>query len=320
MQFLLDKKLKTTLFAQARAQLLAALHLGKVRVGDRLPSVRQIALSNKINAKTASLIYQHLCEEGYVNLRAGSGVYVADTEKANLEEAYCLSLFRLITSHLSEASRLKLEPLDYSKLVQKFLSEAQLKRLRLAVVECNEEQIEVFSSELSNRLGPNVYPLLLSKLENPDRALASVLSRVDYFATTDYHFKQVKALTSKYQKKLLRLRLNPAFVPQIIAAAHAGRVVMVVSNTDYFPAFRRSLLSISTPRKVVDRIVAVDCGDAVRIRAALSQARAVYVSAICDVRARRLIPKHVKELKFESIISPGSMEQLEAVLRFYVYK
>jgi GntR family transcriptional regulator len=73
MQFLLDKSLKSTLFEQTREQLIIALHLGRLRSGDRLPSVRQVALRNNVNLKTVFAIYQRLKEEGYIEIRTGIG-------------------------------------------------------------------------------------------------------------------------------------------------------------------------------------------------------------------------------------------------------
>ncbi|HVG20287.1 MAG TPA: GntR family transcriptional regulator, partial [Blastocatellia bacterium] len=110
MQFLLDKNHKSTLFEQAREQLITALHMGKLRAGDRLPSVRQMSQRGGINLKTAFSIYQRLKAEGYIELRTGSGAYVADVDRADLDQAYCLSIFQLIKSNLSAASHLKLDP------------------------------------------------------------------------------------------------------------------------------------------------------------------------------------------------------------------
>jgi DNA-binding transcriptional regulator YhcF (GntR family) len=146
MQFSLDKNQKSTLLEQAREQLLAALHAGKVHAGDRLPSVRQVVRHSSINIKTALSIYQRLKREGYVDLRMGSGAYVSDIESADLEQAYCLSILRLIKSTLSQAGQLKLDPHEYSELVQRYVEKSRLGSVCLAVVECNEEQINVFSS------------------------------------------------------------------------------------------------------------------------------------------------------------------------------
>jgi DNA-binding transcriptional regulator YhcF (GntR family) len=316
MQFLLDKNHKDTLFEQAFLQLLTALHMGKLGAGDRLPSVRQIAQRNSINLKTAFAIYQRLQAEGYITLRTGSGAYVSEIDESDLEQAYCLSLLKLIKSNLSEADRLRVSPREYTKLVQSFIKKTPLNSVRLAVIECNEEQVGVFANEISCRLGITVHPLLLGQLEAPDRRTARALSKMDYFATTHFHFKQVRALTAKYQKKLLRLSLNPAFVPAIVEAARQGAVLMIVSNVDYFSAFQQSLLHIGTPRALVERIAAVDYSNLDQLPSLCGQAQAIYVSPICDPRVRPLLPAHFKELKFETTLSAESLEMLEAFILF----
>lgn len=316
MQFLFDKKHKDSFFEQAFLQLVTALHMGKVGAGDRLPSVRQMALRNSINHKTAFSIYQRLHAEGYITLRRGSGAYVADIDQADLEQAYCLSLFKLIKSNFEEANRLRISPRDFTKLAQSYLNKSQLKSVKVAVIECNEEQIGVFAAEISNRLGIMVHPLLLTQLETPDRATQRILTRVDLFTTTHFHFKQVKVLLDSYHKKLLQLRLNPSFVPTIVDAARQGSVLMIVSNVNYFPAFRQSLLNVGTPLTIVERISAVDVSDLDQVRARALRADSIYVSPICAPRVNKLLPVQRRELKMDSTLSNESLEMLEAFILF----
>ena len=316
MQFLFDKKHKDSLFEQAFLQLVTALHMGKVGAGDRLPSVRQMALRNNINHKTAFSIYQRLHLEGYITLRRGSGAYVSDIDHADLEQAYCLSLFKLIKSNFAEADRLRVSPRDFTKLAQKYLNKSLLKSVRVAVIECNEEQIGVFADEITNRLGVVVHPLLLSQLESPTRSTHRILSRADLLTTTHFHFKQVKAMLDSYHKKLLQLRLNPNFVLSIVNAARQGSVLMIVSNVNYFAAFSKSLLNVGTAKSVVEQISAVDDSDLDHVRACAVRADTVYVSPIVDARVRKLLPPHCQELKMDSTLSEESLEMLEAYLLF----
>lgn len=316
MHFLLDKNLKEGLFEQAHMQLLTALHMGKLRAGDRLPSVRQLAQRNEINLKTAFTIYQRLQAEGYVTIRPGAGAFVSEVEQSDLEQAYCLSLLRLIRSHLSEAARLKVGPDEYVALARGFVNRRGHRPFRLAVVECNEEQVDLFAHEIGARLGIAADPVLLGRLENPDRRTAGVLSRADYIATTHFHYKQVRGLTAKYRRTLLQLKLNPSFVPSIVDAAGRGAFLMIVSNADYFPAFRQSLLQIGTPRAVVERITAASHTDRDLVRALARRALAVYVSPICDPRVRELLPPRVRELSFETTLSGETLEILEALKLF----
>jgi len=137
MQFLLDKTQTTSLFEQARDQLLTALHLGSVRGGQRLPSVRQIAQRNGINSNTAFAIYQRLQQEGYIELRTGSGAYVANIDGIDFDQGYCLSILRLVKANLAEAGHLKLDPQSYQRLVERFINRSRLASTQVTVVECN---------------------------------------------------------------------------------------------------------------------------------------------------------------------------------------
>lgn len=316
MQFLFDKNHKDSLFEQAFLQLVTALHMGKVGAGDRLPSVRQMALRNNINHKTAFSIYQRLNLEGYITLRRGSGAYVSDIDHVDLEQAYCLSLFKLIKSNFAEADRLKISPRDFTKLAHSYLNKSQLKSVKVAVIECNEEQIGVFASEISKKLGVLVSPLLLSRLDAPDKVTDRILARADLFTTTHFHFKQVKALLANYHKKLLQLRLDPNFVPSIVNAARSGSLLMIVSNVNYYSAFSQSLLNVGTPREVVARISAVDDRDLDEVRVQAQVADTVYVSPICDPRIPKYLPAHCNILKMDNTLSHESLERLEAFLLF----
>jgi DNA-binding transcriptional regulator YhcF (GntR family) len=314
MQFVINKQRKSTLLEQVREQLLSALHTGKLGAGDRLPSVRQLALRNGINVKTALAIYQRLRDESYLELRTGSGAYVAAIEGADLAQAYWLSMLRLIKSNLSEAVHLRVGPEQYAALVQSYVSRPRSSAPSFALIECNHEQINVFANEISSRLRVPVLPVPLAKLRSPDRSSARLLAETDYFLTTHFHFREVKQLVGHSGKKLLQIALNPAFFSTLVAGARCGRLLMIVSNTDFFPRFKRALLDVGTPREVVERISAVDGSKLSRVRSAVAKAGTVYISPVCDPVVRQVIPTGLKELKFESILSPASLESLEALL------
>ena len=305
------------MFEQARAQLLTALHTGKLRPGDRLPSVRQVAHRNTINLKTAYSIYLRLRDEGYVALKTASGAYVSEMELTDLDQAYCLSIFQLIKANLAQASQLKLDPTLYTELVKSFVDRSSISSKQVAVIECNEEQVNLFAGEISSRLGVSTIPLLLSQIESPGQQPSRLLARVDYFVTTDYHFRQVDSLLGSYGKKILQLRLDPNFVPELVGAAERGRVLMIVSNTSFFPAFRRHLISLGTPPAVLERIHSVDDKDLARVQSALVNARYVYLSPICDPALIGLIPRKASQLQIDNMLSLDSIETLEAVMLFH---
>src|SRR5262245_35580853 len=63
---------------RVREQLLTSFHLGRLRPGDRFLSVRRLADMTGLNRKTIHRAFQELVREGYLDVRPGSGTFVAD--------------------------------------------------------------------------------------------------------------------------------------------------------------------------------------------------------------------------------------------------
>jgi GntR family transcriptional regulator len=66
------------LFAQLVAAVKRAVATGRLRAGDKLPSVRELAAELTINPNTIAKAYQALESEGVTVSRHGSGTFVAD--------------------------------------------------------------------------------------------------------------------------------------------------------------------------------------------------------------------------------------------------
>ncbi len=76
--------------ASLREQLVTQIRLGIIssefREGERLPSVRDIARRYAVHANTVSAAYRDLAEQGWLDFRKGSGVYVRNLREARTEE------------------------------------------------------------------------------------------------------------------------------------------------------------------------------------------------------------------------------------------
>ena len=62
---------------RVREHLLTSLHLGRIKPGDRVMSVRRLAGLTGMNRKTIHRAYQVLESEGFLRVRPGAGTYVA---------------------------------------------------------------------------------------------------------------------------------------------------------------------------------------------------------------------------------------------------
>jgi len=76
--FHIDIKHPTPLYHQLERSIKFAIATGKLRIGDQLPTVRQLAVDLKINANTVAKVYAELEKSGVLQTRRGVGTFVHD--------------------------------------------------------------------------------------------------------------------------------------------------------------------------------------------------------------------------------------------------
>ena len=64
------------LYAQLQRGIQFAINTGKLRIGEQLPTVRQMAVDLKVNANTVAKVYAELERTGIVETRRGVGTFV----------------------------------------------------------------------------------------------------------------------------------------------------------------------------------------------------------------------------------------------------
>jgi len=74
--FHLDAKHPTPLYHQLERSIKFAIATGKLRIGDQLPTVRQLAVDLRINANTVAKVYSELERSGVLITRRGVGTFV----------------------------------------------------------------------------------------------------------------------------------------------------------------------------------------------------------------------------------------------------
>ena len=95
----------TPLHAQLERSIRAAIASRRLRPGDQLPTVRQLAVALRINANTVAKVYTHLERSGALETRRGVGTFVSDVQHpTHNEEARGAELRALATRALAEAS------------------------------------------------------------------------------------------------------------------------------------------------------------------------------------------------------------------------
>src|SRR5216117_486018 len=74
--FQVDAKHPTPLYHQLDRSIRFAIATGRLGIGDKLPTVRQLAVDLRINANTVAKVYAELERNGVVETRRGVGTFV----------------------------------------------------------------------------------------------------------------------------------------------------------------------------------------------------------------------------------------------------
>ncbi|HEV2134962.1 MAG TPA: GntR family transcriptional regulator [Terracidiphilus sp.] len=105
MRLWLNRTSEISLREQLSTQVILGILCGEIRPGERLPSTRELARRFGIHANTASATYRRLEEDGWVELRHGSGIYARKTP-ASAPASPQTAVDRLIGELVTKARRL----------------------------------------------------------------------------------------------------------------------------------------------------------------------------------------------------------------------
>ncbi len=104
MRFELDPKSGVPFYRQVIDQIQFAIANGRLSCGDRLPTVRQLAVELKINPNTVARAYQELEIKGVVDTQMGTGTFIGSGKVEISEIERKRMLDQICTELLSRAS------------------------------------------------------------------------------------------------------------------------------------------------------------------------------------------------------------------------
>ena len=118
LHLLIDPASATPIYAQVVDQVRTLVATGTLRQGDRLPSVRDLAVELRVNRNTAAKAYRMLETDGVLETRAGHGTFVANggTRWSRAERRRRVE--KLLSRAVVEASHLSVSATDVRSLLE----------------------------------------------------------------------------------------------------------------------------------------------------------------------------------------------------------
>ncbi len=307
LKFNLDKQVNLTYYDQIKGQLLSAIYCGKIREGDRLPSIQELTDSLAINYKTVRKIYLRLAQEDYIEIVKSSGTFL---KKRSGEQTYehmqRQAIFRLLEEIIDKAKNLGLSSKKFIELLENYATGGSSRKISLAVIDHQEEAF-IFSRELEIRLGVKAVPVSLDQLEGDESS--SLFQESDYLLTTSWHMEEVRVLAGQHLKKLVELKPSHEIYTEIMTATQDQNVAIVIQDEQTLHASWEIFMNLyhpSTKKKFwIAPIAREDLVEKI-----IQEADLIFVSPMCWDEMRKRAPASKQLKTYENFISQETVDHL----------
>lgn len=119
-----DQSDPTPLYAQLDRAIRIAIATGRMKPGDQLPTVRQLAVNLKVNANTVARVYLGLEREGVVETKRGVGTFISAGTVAHEHAPHReKQLQSVIDRFLTEAATLGITPREAARILSRRVKE-----------------------------------------------------------------------------------------------------------------------------------------------------------------------------------------------------
>ena len=222
-----------------RQRILSGLHFGRLRPGERLPSMRAVAGEFGVAPRTVMSAFRLLEAEGLIELRERSGIFVAPGG-GGVETTILPQLAGWVVDMLLEGRAREIAPLDLPERVRRCL---ETLRLRSVCVAGNADQAEQICHELQHDYGLESESLEAGRLLSPDAEAQRVLTQADLLVSTALHVREVQQVARGLGKPAITVSLRPELMTELTRQIAAGPLYLIGSD----PRFRDAVRTIFGP-------------------------------------------------------------------------
>lgn len=231
----LNRKSGVPLYVQIKQYITAQIEEDIWHPGSKLPTERELANMLNVSRSTVSVAYKELEDENTLISKQGKGTFVSEQSLTEQKE----KLNNLLEEFLVEAIEQGYNRKDISKMVDKIAKEKikQYSNVHILFIECNKEQVDFFSTELSHESGILVKPLVLKEIYKDKDKFYNLAINYDLIVTTFFHYDEVIKLLRelKIDKEIIAISLEPKLETMIkIAKFNQSKNVGLICISDNF--------------------------------------------------------------------------------------
>ncbi|KYH35216.1 HTH-type transcriptional repressor YtrA [Clostridium tepidiprofundi DSM 19306] len=211
MEIVLNRKSGVPLYLQVKKQIMDLIRMGKIKVGSKMPTERELSKELKVSRNTISTAYKELEQAGVLKSYQGKGTFVIEEVISWQDKDKKDKILKFLDLALEQAFESGMDIEGFLQLVNDRVREKKelMKKMVSVYVECNIEQAKMFSKQLSKRTNMNVIPLTVADLRAMDVDTVGKLNKAQVIISTFNHVNEVYELTKDLKKEVFGVAISP---------------------------------------------------------------------------------------------------------------
>ncbi|MCL2181562.1 MAG: GntR family transcriptional regulator [Treponema sp.] len=121
--FSLDPLNEAPIYRQIIQQIEYAILSGRMKNGDKLPTIRSLAVDLKTNPNTIARAYNELEIRGVLETQVGSGTYISDKKPVMEDDSLNRKIREVLSRFIQELRDLGVEKREMIKLIESYIKE-----------------------------------------------------------------------------------------------------------------------------------------------------------------------------------------------------
>ena len=309
MNLYVDRALPVPIGVQLRGLIEYGIACGDLAVGERLPSVREMADEIGVAPMTVSQVYRDMKAAGLIETRAGSGTFVADSMNRGPAESRAISELRLrIDVLIEDALGLGLRPSDLvSQLSSRLhLRLARGRAARVVLVGTFESATSRYARLIGSHLGPSVaVETTTVDVLQADAAMRERAATADLVVTFAHRLHEVQDLLPS--TLVTAISFIPSEETRLALASinPLSRLGIISRFPEFLPVIKHGIQRFAPHVARVDAAV-LDSPETERI---LAQSESIVFSTGCEAILDRLDPA-IPTIEYRHVPDPVDIERV----------
>lgn len=207
---MIDKDKNKPIYKQLVDEILEDIKQDRLKPEDKLPTERELAERLGISRGTVKKAYKELADNGVIEVIQGSGSYIHNNAIMTGNEKR-MAAMELIDGVLDKLNNWNFSVPEILNLVKISIGrkEGEKEKLRIAVIDCNAESLEIFKKQLFYISDISISIFLVETIlldDSPETLLADY----DLILTTVTHYELVAEHIGHLREILVKVAVAPS--------------------------------------------------------------------------------------------------------------